>query len=109
MMVNSTIRNAIQNYCRELELEEVDIPLLLDTGYDNSIIGITEDHRVVYSYDSMVDELMKDNGWSAEEAIEWIAYNTLRALPYCNNKGKKPIIMFMATDELVERYDYKED
>jgi hypothetical protein len=61
-------------------------------SYDGSIIGVTTDDRVVYSYDKMVEELMQDEEWSYEEAAEWIDYNTIRALPYAGEHG--PIIMY---------------
>ena len=51
-------------------------------AYDNSIIGISTDGRVIYSYEKMIEELVKDNGRSELEAIEWINYNTIRALSY---------------------------
>lgn len=61
-------------------------------SYDGSIIGVTTDGRVVYSYDMMVEELMQDEEWSYEDAVEWIDYNTIRALPYAGENG--PIIMY---------------
>ena len=61
-------------------------------SYDGSIIGVTTEGRVVYSYDKMVEELMQDEGWSYEDAVEWIDYNTIRALPYAGENG--PIIMY---------------
>ena len=61
-------------------------------SYDGSIIGVTTDDRVVYSYDKMVEELMQDEDWSYEDAVEWIDYNTIRALPYAGPNG--PIIMY---------------
>ena len=61
-------------------------------SYDGSIIGVTTDDRVVYSYDKMVEELMQDEEWSYEDAVEWIDYNTIRALPYAGPNG--PIIMY---------------
>lgn len=61
-------------------------------SYDGSIIGVTTDDRVVYSYDKMVEELMQDEEWSYEDAVEWIDYNTIRALPYAGENG--PIIMY---------------
>ena len=61
-------------------------------SYDGSIIGVTTDDRVVYSYDKMVEELMQDEEWSYEDAVEWIDYNTIRALPYTGPNG--PIIMY---------------
>ena len=61
-------------------------------SYDGSIIGVTTDDRVVYSYDKMVEELMQDEEWSYEYAVDWIDYNTIRALPYAGPNG--PIIMY---------------
>lgn len=61
-------------------------------SYDGSIIGVTTDDRVVYSYDKMVEGLMQDEEWSYEDAVEWIDYNTIRALPYAGPNG--PIIMY---------------
>lgn len=61
-------------------------------SYDGSIIGVTTDGRVVYDFDKMVEELMQDEEWSYEDAVEWIEYNTIRALPYAGPNG--PIIMY---------------
>lgn len=61
-------------------------------SYDGSIVGVTTDGRVVYDYDMMVEELMKDEQCSYEEAADWIDYNTIRSLPYASENG--PIIMF---------------
>jgi hypothetical protein len=61
-------------------------------SYDGSIVGVTTDGRVVYNYDMMVEELMQDEGYSYEEAADWIDYNTIRSLPYTGENG--PIIMF---------------
>ena len=61
-------------------------------SYDNSIVGVTTDGRVVYDYDKMIEELMQDEEWSYEDAVEWIEYNTVRGLPYgCPGA---PIIMY---------------
>lgn len=64
-------------------------------AYDNSIIGITLNGRVIYDFDKMVKELMADEGWGEMDAVEWITYNTLRSLPYAGNKA--PLIVY--TDE----------
>ena len=61
-------------------------------SYDGSIVGVTTGDRVVYDYDQMIEELMEDEGWSYEEAAEWIDYNTIRALPYAGENA--PIIMY---------------
>ena len=55
-------------------------------AYDNSIIGISLDGRAIYDFDKMVKELMMDECWEETDAIEWISYNTLRALPYAGEK-----------------------
>ena len=61
--------------------------IVLDNmSYDNSIIGTTFDGRAIYDYDLMVQELMTDENWSNEDAIDWIDYNTLRAIPYFGDK-----------------------
>jgi hypothetical protein len=60
-------------------------------AYDNAIIGVSLDGRVIYSFEGMIEELMSDEGWDALTAIEWIEYNTIRALPYCGDKA--PIIV----------------
>ena len=59
--------------------------------YDSALIGITEDNRAVYDYDLMIKYLMDTQGWDEAESIEWIEYNTLRALPYVQGS---PIIMY---------------
>lgn len=61
-------------------------------AYDGSIIGVTLSGRVIYLFESMVEELMLDDNIDETDAIEWIEYNTLRALPYI--KGKSPIVVY---------------
>ena len=53
-----------------------------DPDFDSAIIGTTGDGRVVYSYDRMVEQLMHDEQMSQEDAEEFIAFNTVRSLPY---------------------------
>lgn len=64
--------------------------------FDEAIIGVTDDSRVVYDYNAMVRCLMQQDGFSEEEAIEFIEYNTIRALPY--GGPTVPIIMYPITD-----------
>ena len=63
-----------------------------DMSYDGAIVGITTDNRVVYNFDKMIEELMQDEEWSYEDTVEWIEYNTIRALPYLGPNG--PVIMY---------------
>lgn len=82
--MNQDIRDAI---C-EMGYEEAvvfDCP-----DYDEAIVGVSEDGRVVYDFDIMVHCLRINEGMSEMEAIEFIEYNSIRALPYVENA---PIVM----------------
>ena len=104
-MVNEKLRKALQNLCEEQGLEESEQPIILDNmSYDNSIVGITEDNRLVYDYNKMVEELMNDEGWSETDAIEWLDYNTLRAIPYMESHGRAPIILYDTVETILEKY-----
>lgn len=93
-MLNKNFRDRLDYYCEINEIDDEDRPLILDnSAYDNSIIGISNDNRLVYDYDKMVEEYSTDNECSIEEAIEWIDYNTIRALSY-NSDEHKPIIIY---------------
>ena len=62
--------------------------------YDKSISGVSDtcgEYRLIYDYDAIIEELMEDNGWDIEEAIEWYDYNIARAIPYAGEYG--PIVM----------------
>ena len=82
MSVNQEIRNKLPK----------DAVVFDNHSYDNSIIGTTFDGRAIYDFDKMVKELMNDEGWTEEEAIEWIKFNTIRALPYGGEK--RPRIVY---------------
>lgn len=68
-----------------------DVVILKDFDYDDALIGVTEDGRAVYDFDLMVSWLMDTEGWEEIDAIEWVEYNTLRALPYMGREA--PIVM----------------
>lgn len=69
-----------------------DVIILRNYSYDDALIGVTEDNRAVYDYERMVEWLRRKENFSEEEAIEWINYNTIRALPYFGDKA--PIIIY---------------
>lgn len=77
---------------RILDAGYEDVTLLSNYSYDDALIGISEDNRAVYDYNKMVKWLVETEGFTEEEAIEWIDYNTIRALPYMGEKA--PIIMY---------------
>lgn len=68
-----------------------------DPEYDAAIIGVTEDGNVIYDYDRMVGCLMDADGMSWEEAVEFIDYNTLRAIPYAPDP--KPIVIYLLWED----------
>ena len=69
-----------------------DVIIFSNPGYDDALIGVTEDNRAVYDFDKMVDWLCRNEGFTETDAIEWIEYNTIRALPYAGPQA--PIIMY---------------
>lgn len=68
------------------------IKYLTDYSYDTAVIGVTNDGRVVYDFDLMVEWLIDKEGFSETDAVEWIDYNTIRALPYMG--GDAPLILY---------------
>lgn len=77
---------------RILEAGYEGVVLFSDFSYDDALIGVTHDNRAVYDYDLMVAWLIDHEGFTWEDAVEWIDYNTLRALPYAGPEG--PIILY---------------
>lgn len=69
-----------------------DILFLTNYSYDDALIGVSEDGRAIYDYEKMIKWLMKEEGWTDDEAVEWIEYNTIRALPYFGEGA--PIVMY---------------
>lgn len=69
-----------------------DVVILSNYSYDDALIGVTHDNRAVYDYEKMVKWLIKTQDFSLDDAIEWIDYNTVRALPYAGPNA--PIIIY---------------
>jgi hypothetical protein len=87
---------SINEYVRAM-LDEDSI-IFDNPSFDNSIIGITTDGQAVYDYDKMVNELMQDENISEIESVEWIDYNTLRAIPYAGEM--KPVVIFTFKEDI---------
>lgn len=98
-MEDKLIRKSLQAKGEDCDLE---IKLLTNHSYDKSIIGLTEDGRVIYSFNKMVQEFMQDEHCTEEEAIEWITVNTIPALPYMGENH--PIIAMEDIESLFEKY-----
>lgn len=96
---NEQLRGLIEDAIGGFD-EDESILLLEGDEYAPACIGITTDHCLVYDWDLMVESLAKyyreedDTDEDATmKAIEWIDYNTLRALPYMHSQGNVPIII----------------
>ena len=45
-------------------------------GYDDAIIGISNDYRLIYSIERMVSLCSEQGDLSLDHALEWLDYNT---------------------------------
>lgn len=101
-MVNEKFREALDAYVEEHEIQEnYGSTIILDNhAYDNSVVGITEDGILVYDFDKMVEEFMEDEGCDELDAIEWLEYNTLRALPYMGDR--RPILIMDNKQKIID-------
>jgi hypothetical protein len=60
--------------------------------YDEAIIGVSYDGRVIYDYNLMVEHLMVHDGMTEMDAVEFIDYNTAQCPPPPGYDA--PIIMY---------------
>ena len=67
-----------------------EIMIIDDDAYCESLIGVSSDMRAVYDRCIMIDEFAKHHECREDEAMEFIDFNVLRALPYYGNKA--PIV-----------------
>tara|TARA_R100001143_G_C3293293_1_gene102221 strand:+ start:328 stop:624 length:297 start_codon:yes stop_codon:yes gene_type:complete len=64
------------------QILELNPEALTADGYDRSIKGIgNRDGKPVllYSSDKCIQQLMEDNDWTYDDALDWFCYNTLGA------------------------------
>lgn len=73
-------------------LQETETILFRSPDYASAIVGVSEDNRIVYDYEKMLEYLIKNEEMNYEEAADYISYNTIRNLSYIS--GNKPIIMY---------------
>ena len=65
--------------------------VLENPDYAEAAVGVSNNGCVVYDFELMVEHLISKDGMTFEEAVEFIEYNTLRAIPYFGEKA--PIVM----------------
>lgn len=108
-MTNKELKSLIET--RVLDDDELNLIVVLEGDeFADGAIGLTDDNRVVYSYDRLVkslalsyctneegvidgDTLSKEE--TIQSAIEWLEYNTIRSLSSIELQGlKAPIIIY---------------
>lgn len=82
--------------------DSIEEEIILIDGFDEAIIGLSHDCRLIYSYDLMVEQFARDNGCSDLDAIEWIEYNTIPSLPYIGQRA--PIILMQTIETIKQDY-----
>ena len=82
----------LKDLLNELGYEETVV--FENPSYLKAIIGISDDGALCYSYNKMVQCLMEEDKMEQEEAMEFIDYNTIRALPYASSMGVRPIVVY---------------
>lgn len=65
-------------------------------SYSNAFMGVTCDGNAVYDFEKMVGCLQEEDGMDYTDAVEFIEYNTIRALPYM---GPMAPVVFYPLDE----------
>lgn len=78
----------LKEYLTDFGYEETII--LENPSYITAIIGISDEGQLIYDYEKMIEFLMDADEMNYEEAMEFVDYNTIRALPYMGYM--KPII-----------------
>jgi hypothetical protein len=75
--------------------------MLFRNEYDDAVIGMTTDDRVVYDFDLMVESAMKNQNCDYEEAVSWVEHNALGAIPYMGDAS--PVVLNRLRDiEIVD-------
>ena len=69
-----------------------DTIVLESPDYCTAAIGTTENGNVVYDFELMVQHLMEKDGMEYDDAVEFIEYNTIRAIPYAGEMA--PVIIY---------------
>lgn len=86
LKTENDVRELIENFGYE------DIVIFSNPDYASAFIGVSEDNRAVYDFNKMVEYLIEMDDMTEIEAIDFIGYNTLRALPYFGDNA--PIVIY---------------
>lgn len=72
------------------------ITVFENPSFEDALIGVSSNDRAIYNYDKMVKSAVQQEGWTEEEARDWIDYNIIRSLSYIENG---PIILYSLTED----------
>lgn len=84
----------IKDYLCEHGYEETIV--FEDPDYAKAFIGVTDGGGAVYDFNLMVEALMEEDGVEWIDAVEFIEYNTIRAIPYMGKMA--PVIFYPVED-----------
>ena len=65
---------------------DTSVVILENCSYPTGLVGwVCENNKIraLYQSDKMIEDLMTENNWSYEDAVEWYDFNTYRGVPYC--------------------------
>ena len=86
--------DSLKDWLCDRDYEETVV--LENPDYLSAIVGVSDDDRLIYDYEKMVEHLMATDGMDYDEACEFIDFNTIGALPYMGEK--RPIILTKIED-----------
>ena len=81
--------DSLKDWLCDRDYEETVV--LENPDYLSAIVGVSDDGRLIYDYEKMVEHLMVTDGMDYDEACEFIDFNTIKCLSCLS--GKRPIIM----------------
>lgn len=99
-MIDQIFRKALERHCLDFGHSVI---VLDNPAFDGSIVGLTDDGRLVYDYDSMARELANefaDDEDPETSALEWLDTNTMPSIRYMGDKA--PIVITAGKDVIVE-------
>ena len=80
----------LKDYLRDIDMG--DAVLFEGPDYADAIIGTSEDGRVVYQFDKMVECLMEHDGMDMEDAVDFVEVNSIGSLSVAGEKA--PIVVY---------------
>lgn len=67
---------------RDEDILNEDTIIFSSPDYKTALIGVSTDNQAIYDFDKMVLYLVQNCDMTEEEAVDFVSYDTIRALPY---------------------------